>query len=311
MHFERSRTILKPQLDELWQADLVEMKDSKKMIAWNRRTKYLLTVIDALSKYAWVVPLKNKSGKRVAEAFEKIFRENVPQKIQTDEGKEFYNSQVKRVFDLNEVEHYSTRGEPKAAIVERFNRTLKEMTYKYMTANNTVKYEKALPDIVAKYNRTVHSSTQMAPASVDETNARQVWRRLMRLRPPLRGWKFKPGEFVRTTKLLGRDRRKGAFGNRGSKGTWSASVYTVTTRRRQPTDGVNYYLLEDWQGKKVKGRFYEPQLQKVQGLPNHWRVAKVYKRRGKGEKKQVLVSWQGLSPSYQTWITDKEYKTLS
>lgn len=74
VHFERSHTILKPQVDELWQADLVEMKDSKCMIALNCRTKFLLTVVDALSKYAWVVPLPNKSGSQVAKALRSIFQ---------------------------------------------------------------------------------------------------------------------------------------------------------------------------------------------------------------------------------------------
>lgn len=306
VHFERSRTLLKPEVDELWQADLVEMKDTERMIALNRRTKFLLTVIDTLSKYAWVVPLPNRSGKRVAEALEKIFRDSkrVPKKLQTDEGKEFYNAQVKKVLDLNGVHHYSTRGEPKAAIVERFNRTLKERTYRFMTANNTLKYEQALPTIVANYNATYHRSIGMSPNEVMANNVDKVWRKLMRLRPPLRGWKFRPGDFVRTTKLLGKDRRQSKFGQRASK-----AMYTVSRRARQPTDGVNYYTLEDWRGTNVKGRFYEPQLQKVRGLPNRWRVEKVHKRRGKGAKKQVLVSWQGLSPEYQTWILHKDYKT--
>lgn len=133
-------------------------------------------------------------------------------------------------------------------MVERFNRTLKELTYKYMTAHNTVKYEDALPLIVANYNTTIHSATQMAPIDVNARNASSVWQRLMKLRAPLRGYKFRPGDFVRMSKLVGKDKRKGLWGVRALKGVWSPAIYTVTDRHQQLVDGVNYYKLQDWQG---------------------------------------------------------------
>ena len=79
---------------------------------------------------------------------------------------------------------------------------------------------------------------------------------------------------MRTSKLLGKDKKHGAFGSKSSKGAWLQAVYTVVGRKRQVVDGGNYYMLEDWQGQKVKGCFYEPQFQKVRGLPNRWRIAK-------------------------------------
>ena len=58
-------------MDDRWVADLVEMQPLKK---WNRGMCYLLTVVDVLSKYAWVEPLKNKTGQTVAAAFERILK---------------------------------------------------------------------------------------------------------------------------------------------------------------------------------------------------------------------------------------------
>ena len=63
--------------------------------------EYILTCIDAFSKYAWAIPLKNKNSESVKDAFEKIFKERKPKKIQTDLGKEFHNSQIQRLFDFN------------------------------------------------------------------------------------------------------------------------------------------------------------------------------------------------------------------
>ena len=83
-------TVLVFNRDQQWVADLVEMQ---KVSHYNNDVHYLLTVIDVLSKYAWVVPLKNKTGKEVVKAFESILKtsDRKPQNLQTDKGKEFYN----------------------------------------------------------------------------------------------------------------------------------------------------------------------------------------------------------------------------
>ena len=83
--------------DEQWQADLVEVQPLKR---WNGGHRYLLTVIDVLSKYAWVVPVKNKTGTAVTQAFENVLRQGrKPQRLQTDLGKEFYNAPLRRMLE--------------------------------------------------------------------------------------------------------------------------------------------------------------------------------------------------------------------
>ena len=220
--------------------------------------------------------------------------------LQTDQGKEFYNQHVQRLLDEYDIHHYSTQGEPKAAVAERFNRTLKELT--------TLKYLDALPELLDRYNQRIHSSIDLAPADVNRDNEEMVWRRLFKPTVPSNPYKFRPGDFVRTSKLLGKEKRRDAFGVKSAKGMWSRAVYTVSDRARSFYDGVNYYHLEDWQGQKVKGRFYEPQLQKVKALPNRWRVAKKLKYKGRGPRRQVLVNWQAVAPDYQTWISTQDLK---
>ena len=197
-----------------------------------------------------------------------------PVKLQTDQGKEFYNQHVKQLLDQYGIDHYSTQGEPKAAVAERFNCTLKELTYKYMTTHNTLKYLDVLPKLLAHYNQRIHSSIDMAPADVNRHNDQVVWGWLLKSTVPSNPYSFRPGDFVQTSKLLGKEKRQGAFGVKNAKGVWSWGVYMVTDRAHSLYDGVNYYQMEDWLGRQVKGRFYEPQLQKVKGLPNRWRVAK-------------------------------------
>ena len=88
--FKKNRVIVNG-MDEQWQADLVDMQSFARD---NKGIKFLLTVIDVLSKRAWAVPLKNKTGAEIIKAFEKIFKEGrTPEKLQTDAGSEFMNRQ--------------------------------------------------------------------------------------------------------------------------------------------------------------------------------------------------------------------------
>ena len=57
--------------DDLWQADIVEMRPYSSF-----NTGYILTVIDVLSKYAWAVPLESKGGSETANAIAEIVRES-------------------------------------------------------------------------------------------------------------------------------------------------------------------------------------------------------------------------------------------
>ena len=84
--------------DEQWQMDLVDMQ---KLSRWNKGNKYLLTVIDVLSKYAWAVPIKSKSSQDMRLGLEGIRRQASPRqplRVQTDQGKEFYNRRVQAWF---------------------------------------------------------------------------------------------------------------------------------------------------------------------------------------------------------------------
>ena len=91
--------------DDLWQADIVEMRLYS---GFNRGHHYILTVIDVLSKYAWAVPLKSKGGSETADAIVKLIRASgrCLKNLQTDIGKEFYNVDVQKILKKHDVNHY-------------------------------------------------------------------------------------------------------------------------------------------------------------------------------------------------------------
>ena len=125
---------------------------------FNKEFRFLLGVIDIFSKYAWVVPLKDKKGASIVNAFQKILDKSgrKPNKTWVDEGSEFYNSSFKKWLKDNDIKMYSIQNEGKSVVAERFNRKLKTNVYKYMTSVSTNVHIDKLDDIVGNYNNTYH-----------------------------------------------------------------------------------------------------------------------------------------------------------
>lgn len=118
-NFKRRRVIIKG-IDDLWQADLVEMIPYATV---NKNYKYLLTVIDCFSKYAWALPIKSKTGVDVTNAMHNILSQGrCPKNLQTDDGKEFFNSNFQNLMKRKSINHYSTYSVMKASICERFSK---------------------------------------------------------------------------------------------------------------------------------------------------------------------------------------------
>ena len=80
---------------------------------FNKEFRFLLCVLDILGKYAWVIPLKDKKGITITNAFQKMLDESKckPNKIWADKGREFYNRPIKSWLEKNDIEMYSTHNE--------------------------------------------------------------------------------------------------------------------------------------------------------------------------------------------------------
>ena len=128
----KKRKVYSSFKDNIWGVDLADMQSLSK---YNKGIKYLLCAIDLFSKYAWVVPLKDKRGISIVNVFQKIISEGKKtNKIWVDQEGEFYNKLFKRFLKINNIEMYSTYNEGKSVVAERFIRTLKNKIFKHMTA---------------------------------------------------------------------------------------------------------------------------------------------------------------------------------
>ena len=231
--------------DNIWGVDLADMQSLSRK---NKGVEYLLCVIDLYSKYAFVIPLKDKKGISIVNAVVKIIKQSnrKPNKIWVDQGGEFYNNVFEKWLSGNDINMYSTYNEGKSVVAERFIRTLKNKLYKHMTATGKNVYYDVLDDVVNKYNNTKHSAIKMKPIDVknnetvyiDEHNEKDS--------------RFKVGDRVRIS------RYKNIF-TEGYTPNWSKEIFIVD----KINDTVPYtYNLKDLNDEEIIGSFYDKELQK-------------------------------------------------
>lgn len=292
INFKRRHYIQKG-IGNTLQADLIILTDIKK---YNKGFGYLLTVIDIFSKYAFAVPLKTKSGVEVAKAFEKVlekYNKNIKY-VHTDKGTEFYNDYFKKLMKNKNIIHYSTTTSVKAAIVERFNRTLRRLLSKHFHMSGNYNFIDHIDKLVDHYNNTKHRKIKMAPNKVRKKHEKTLLNTVynnIKIKLPT---DLKVGDYVRISDITGVFRR-GFYPN------WSTGIYKIATVKN--TNPVTYNLI-DFNNKMMKRLFYREELQKT-NYPDVYLVSKIVQRKGN----RVLVNWLGFDNSYNTWINYKDIVT--
>ena len=244
-----------------------------------------MCAIDLFSKYAWVVPIKDKKRTSIVNKFKKIISKRKPNKICADQGSEFYNNSFKDFLKINNIEMYSTYNEGKSVVAERFIRTLKNKIFKHMTAISKNVYFDVLDDIVNKYNNTVHRAIKMKPIDVTDDSYVEYNEDFNKKDP-----KFKVGDHVRISKY------KNIFA-KGYTPNWSEEVFVVSKiKNTNPWT----YVINDLNGEEIIGIFYEKKLQKTN--QEKFRKEKVLKR--KGDK--LYLKWKGYDSHFNSWINKKD-----
>ena len=200
--------------DNIWGADLADMQLLSK---YKKGIRFLLCVIDIFSKYAWVIPLKDKKGVSIVTAFQSILKQSnrKPNKIWVDKGSEFYNASFKKWLQDNDIVMYSTDNEGKSAVAERFITTLKSKIYKYMTSISKSVYINKLDHIVDEYNNTYHTTIKMKPVDVKDNTYINTDKETNDKDP-----KFKVGDRVKISKY------KNIFA-KGYTPNWSEEVFVI------------------------------------------------------------------------------------
>ena len=289
-NFKRRKVNFGNEPNEIWSADLIDLKKLKK---YNNGFQYIINIIDLYSRYAWSIPIKNKTGKSIVEAFDSI-RGSKPKKLWVDNGSEFYNKIFKKWLNDNNIEMYSTFNEGKAVVIERFNITLKNKMFKYFTANGTYKYIDILSSLINEYNNKKHSSTKLSPKS-KYFNKKNFMKNKKINKIPIY-YDFKIGDKVRISKF------KKKF-EKGYTPNWTEEIFIIYAINM--TNPVTY-LIKDLNNNPIKGSFYKQELQKTTTDQELFRISKIIKKKNKN----AFVSWEGYGPEFNSWIPISSIKNL-
>ena len=232
--------------DNIWGADLADMQ---LLSRYNKGIRFLLCVIDIFSKYAWVVPLKDKKDVSIVTAFQSILKRSnrKPNKIWVDKGSEFYNASFNKWLRDNDIVMYSTHNEGKSFVAERF-RPLKSKIYKHTTSILKNVYIDKLNDIVDEYNNTYHTTIKMKPINVKDNTYINTDKEINNKDP-----KFKVGDHVRISKY------KNIFA-KGYTPNRSEEIFVI----KKVKNTVPWtYVINDLNDEEITGTFYEKELQKT------------------------------------------------
>ena len=298
-NFKRQRVVTSG-INDLWDADLMDMSN---LSVDNDDIKFIAIFIDVFSRYLYAVPMKDKTPRSTRDALKEVLKElneERPDTFRSDAGKEFIGKEMKTFLNDMEIYQQIARNDPKANYAERVIRTLKNRIYKYLYANKTKRYIDELQNFVDSYNESIHSSIGQSPESVNKENEPYVWASQYidtdfneegDMSIPKN--KYSDGDMVRISNI------KTPF-SRGYGQTYSEELFRI--RDHFLTEPVTY-MLEDWNGEKIHGMFYEPELSLVTGKnkDTEFRVEKILSERTVRGEKQYLIKWKGYSKKYNSW----------
>ena len=292
-NFKRRKVIVGGGILETFEFDLIDMQRFSRA---NSKTRYLLCVIDAFTRRAFVRTQTSKSGPATAKSLSSILAEidalgGKPYSIGCDSGTEFYNKNVKSLLKRKGIKLFSSFNKDiKSSLVERFNRSLQDKIYKFMTYWHTDAYVSVLQHFVDSYNNTRHSTICMAPVEVTPANSEKVWMRIYWHRDhSVKKPQFQKGDYVRVSKI------KNIFA-KGYLPSYTERIYIVTARH--DTLPWTYSLREQHSGEAIFGKFYEQEMIKT-SLPDEYVIENILRYRNHKGVKEALVRWLGYADP--TW----------
>ena len=274
---------------------------------WNDGVKFILVFIDSFSRFASITPLKSKSGEEVLSTLKKILKHkdfNGISRLNTDEGKEFYNKKVQAFLKSQQITLYSVSSrEIKAAIAERFIRTLKGRLYRYMTHNNSARYIDVLPQIIHNYNHSYHRTIKSTPHKVHHMDKNQI--RLQFKQMYIKEVKDKkvliPSLNIGQTVRIADENRNKAF-RRGYtiQNTWEIFKIAKIDNSQTPI----LYHLEDLNKEPITGIFHREELVPTD-LPESYDI-EIIKKKKVGKRLKYLVKWRGYPDQFNSWIDEAD-----
>ena len=188
----------------------------------------------------------------------KYLKKNKPKYIWSDKESSFFSKEMQQFFKNNNVKIYHTNSHLKAVIIERFNRSLRELMMKEFVKNNNTIWYNILPKLIKIYNNRYHNTIKMKPMQVNKSNEKYIKENIYTYDKTNKNPKFKIGDLIRislkTRKIF--DKPTGNI-------KWSEELFKIHSINKS---NVITYKIKDLNNEIIDGIFYEKELQKVKIL---------------------------------------------
>ena len=312
------RKIIASKVDQVWSTDLC-LFTSPQFVSANEGYKYVLVIVDVLSKYADAAAIKTKSPIDVVKGFEEIFaRGRIPKCLQSDRGTEYYGSVVKKMYEKYGIFHYSSHSSFKAANSEIFIGNFKSKLYKIFQQNSSFNFISHIRDVIDGINHSHNSALPkgMCPLDVTEDNEEEVFDYIFlspkeyirpitaalakrkHSRPP---FKYKVGSYCNISYLRKTFQRRyhSHFSNEIFR------IYKRVYHQNIPT-----YYLEDLMNEPLEGAFAQNDLAPVLYDKDKYLhpIDRIVKKRFNKDTKQteVLVHFYNWPDKFDLWLPEKQ-----
>ncbi len=318
LHLKQKRSnALKPVIvkkpDSLFEIDLIDMGEH------SDENRYILTMIDVFSRFAFAEALEDKEAKSVLMAFKKISKDVKITRLQSDNGSEFIDQGFKNYLASRNIKQFLTvPGKPQTnGVIERFNGTLKSMLQKDITATFDNNWSAKLQTYINNYNNSYHETIKMTPAqakvntgtafkNVTDTATKHTGRKIIDI---------KVGDTVRRKKFKGKLEKHSTV-------NWTHKTYIVE-KVIQPTKP---YYSTTFKLEGIGHHYTRNDLQPITEIikpskknriipEDEYEVENITEKKIVDGKTKYLVKWRGYDePSWESHANVKDtqaYKTFT
>ena len=218
---------------------------------------------------------------------------NKPKYILSDKEPAFLSKEMQQFFKDNNVKIYHMNSLLKAVIIERFNRSLRELMMKEFVKNNNTVWYNILPKLLKIYNNRYHSTIKIKPIEVNKNNEKYIKENIYTYNKTSKNPKFKIGDLVRISL-----KRRDVFDKASGNIRWSEELFKIHSINRS---NVITYKIKDLNNEIIKGIFCETKLQKTKNISQVYIIEKIIRK----NKNKYFVKWRNYSIDFNSWI-DKD-----
>ena len=234
--------------------------------------------------------LLNLKKSDIKQYFQKIFKERKPKYIWSDQEPAFFSKEMLKFFEDNNKKIYYTNSNLKAVVVERFNRSFRELMMKEFVKNNNTIWYNILPNLIKNYNNRYHRTIKMKPVDVNKSNEKYFRDTIYNYEITNKILKFKVNDLVRISL-----KRRELFDKPTGNIRWSEELFKIYKINKS---NVITYKLKDMNNENIDGFFYEKELQKSKNVTGEYIIEKILKTK----RNKIYVKWRGYSNNFNSWI---------